>query len=102
MKPFAHRAWVIVTATLAMLIGFPSFFSVISFLNAVTPEEAGKHVPAHWSAGVRNHGVYYEWYTISDRPVLFVVSCIGLASSVSCLWVLLFLEWRSRRRASSR
>lgn len=70
----------------AFAVMMACFLSVFSFLAAVTPEQSGGKMPANWSAGVMNHGHYYEWYTIADRPRLFTGSCIGLVASTLYLW----------------
>ena len=79
-----NKFFTIRTATkwLAVLAIMPSFFSVVFFCNAVTPENSNGSIPATWSAGVNNHGTYFEWYTISDRPILFAVSVCALVMSV--------------------
>lgn len=59
----------------AFIMIFPLFFVIMSFANAVTPEQAalkdGPLMPSTWEAGVMNHGEYYQWYTISKHPVFF-------------------------------
>lgn len=63
---------------------FASFFVVISFLAAERPSEIEsreKLIPDTWSAGVPNHGSYYEWYTIEEAPILFALGIFGLFSS---------------------
>ena len=46
---------------IAFLIALPASFSIISFVEAITPEQTradGLTLPAGWSAGVMNHGSY--------------------------------------------
>ena len=75
-----------IVATLAM---FPTFFSVVSFSAATSATEAasdGNPLPSGWSAGVMNHGAYYRWWLIQDRPFMFAFSLFLL---LSCLGFLL-------------
>ncbi|MEQ8789693.1 MAG: hypothetical protein RIC55_25585 [Pirellulaceae bacterium] len=86
---------------LAFLIAFPAFFSTVSFSVALTPEQAiakfDKPLPSGWTAGVMNHGKYYQWWTIRERPVLFALSAICLAGGVLFLWSSLgWLWWKER------
>lgn len=70
---------------LASLLAMASFFSTNNFLHAVTPEQAradGNPLPAGWTAGVMNHGSYYHWWTIQERPILFGVSATCLTLCV--------------------
>jgi hypothetical protein len=91
-------------ATIFMVVGwvFPSFFSTMSFFAAETPEEAraqGMNLPSDWDAGVRNHGKYYRWWSISDRPFLFACSIGGLATGLASIWMHGIKETRRRREA---
>ena len=84
------------------LIMWPSFASVVSFLEAKTPSqfaEDGYRIPPDWSAGVANHGRYREWWTIADHPVLFVASVVGLVGGLLVFATLLNRE-RSRQAAT--
>ena len=84
------------------LIGWPSFFSVVSFSEAQTPSqvaEEGHVIPRDWSAGVINHGRYYEWWTIADNPLLFVASVVGLVGGLIVFATLLNREM-SRQAAT--
>lgn len=75
------RMWSLILALLALGTFFYSGYSILNFLMAETPEQAllkGRKMPPEWSAGVWSHGRYIEWYTISDRPVLFALSCFGI------------------------
>jgi hypothetical protein len=70
---------------IAFLVGLAAFFPMVSFLAAITPEEArsnGMPLPAGWTAGVMNHGSYYSWWTISENPCLFGLSVAVLIASV--------------------
>lgn len=77
----------------AVLVMFPAFFCMVSFMSAATPEQAaieGESMPATWSAGVLTGRNYYEWYTIADAPVLFGISIALLVyCSVIFLWTAL-------------
>jgi hypothetical protein len=73
----------------AVLVLFPAFFCVISFLVAEPRSELlmrGGDIPASWSAGVMNHGEYYRWWLPSDRPVFFLSSCFALILSLAYLF----------------
>ena len=65
-----------------LVAGLPCFLSVVSFAVAVTPAEAvekhSKPLPEGWTAGVMNHGKYYQWWPIGERPFLFTISWAGL------------------------
>lgn len=39
-----------------------------------------------------NHGSYYEWYTISDAPVLFAVSLITFVCCLGYIWWTVAME----------
>jgi hypothetical protein len=87
----------------AFLIALPAFFSTVSFMNAVTPAQAladGSPLPSGWSAGVMNHGSYYHWWTIQERPLLFAVSVSCVVASVLFIWGSLFWLWRLRRKST--
>ena len=80
---FKENPKMAIWALVMCFLFIPAGFSVISFVVAETPEqvntEAGRIVmDPDWSAGVMNHGEYYEWWTISDRPVLFLASVLIL------------------------
>src|SRR5688572_419352 len=60
------------------------FVWFVNFVAAVTPHADGR-IPAEWSGGVMNHGAYYRWYTIQDRPYFFAVSLVGLVASTAFL-----------------
>ena len=90
--------WRFVRDVVAFAIAVPCFFCVVSFFAALTPEEAiakyGQPLPPGWTVGVMNHGQYYQWYLIGERPWLFAVTfayltswgLIGMASGVRKLW----------------
>ena len=64
-------------------------FSAISFMAAVTPEEARAKnlpLPSGWTAGVWNHGAYYQWWTIQERPLLFGISVFYLLTCILFFW----------------
>lgn len=65
------------------LIAFPTFYSVVNFLHAEPPPGRDGTIPATWSAGVMNHGRYFEWYAIYDHPFWFAGSVLGLAASAA-------------------
>jgi hypothetical protein len=76
---------------LSILVSCSSFYSVVSFSHAEDAEAIrakGYDVPDGWPAGVFNHGEYYGWWGIEDRPVLFALSVMGLIISIVPLQVL--------------
>lgn len=82
---------------------FPSAYAFLSFLNAVTREEAlrkwGMPLPYGWTAGVWDHSHYYHWWTISEHPFLFGMSATCLFLSLLYLTVgapLLFRRWKRK------
>ena len=95
--------WLSVAQVLCCLLTFPAFFSVVSFLAAETPEQAldkgQKPLPAGWSAGVMNHGEYYHWWTISQRPVFFAFSLGALIGALAFIYGSLFWIWKKKRIA---
>jgi hypothetical protein len=87
---------------IAFLIALPAFFSTVSFVAAVTPEQAladDHPLPAGWSAGVMNHGTYYHWWTIQERPFLFGVSAFLLVTGLLFIWGSIFWLWRLSRKS---
>src|SRR5262245_22902219 len=89
----------------AFFIALPAFFSAVSFMNAISSEQAqaeGLPLPSGWSAGVMNHGSYYRWWTISERPFLFAVSVSCVAMSVLFLWSSILWLWRLRSKEQFR
>lgn len=90
----------------AFVVAIPSFFSTISFVAAVDPEQAigdGRPLPPGWSAGVMNHGTYYRWWSIGERPVAFALSVSGLVTSMLLVWSsVVRLYWRELRNSPSR
>ena len=83
-----------IAAAVAM---FPAFFCVVSFTAATPATQAaseGRPLPAGWTAGVMNHGEYYQWWLIRDRPVIFALAVFLL---VSCLAFLLLSTFVHRR-----
>jgi hypothetical protein len=94
-----------IAQVLAFLIALPAFFSTVSFFNAVTRSQARANnfpLPAGWTAGVMNHGSYYQWWTIHERPVLFGVSIFCLVASMLFIWGSLFWLWLLRRNYNSK
>jgi hypothetical protein len=81
----------------AFLVALPAFFSTMNFTCAVTPEQAradGLPLPSGWSAGVMNHGSYYHWWTIQERPFLFGVFIVCLVTSLLFIWGSIFWLWK--------
>jgi len=99
---FRKRPFVSVAQVLAFLVALPAFFSTVSFTDALTPDQAiAKYempLPPGWTAGVMNHGRYYRWWTIQDRPVLFAASIFFFASPMLFIWGSAFWIWRRNRR----
>ena len=91
LKSVKKRPWLSLGQILAAVISFPAFFSTVSFLVAITPEEAlargGATMPTHWEAGVMNHGEYYQWYTIGNHPFFFALSLTALVCSILFIWI---------------
>jgi hypothetical protein len=86
----------------AFLIALPAFFSTVSFMDAVTPEQARADnlpLPPGWNAGVMNHGSYYHWWTIQDRPLLFGVSIFCLVTSMMFVFGSIFWLWKLHRKS---
>jgi hypothetical protein len=50
-----------------------------------------------------NHGNYFQWWTIQERPVLFGLSALSLSAGVLFLWSSLawlwWKGWKGRRLA---
>jgi len=96
MLCFIVRAWrkyplLGLSQVLAMLIAVPAFISTVSFLKAVSPQQAmhsmyGHPMPAEWSAGVWNHDHYYRWCFIAEHPALFWISVVLLVMAILFLW----------------
>ena len=94
--------WVSFGQILAGLAMFPAFISTVSFLAAVTPDQAALKseipIPPGWTAGVMNHGRYYQWWTISERPILFGVSLAVVVVSLLFIWSTVFwVAWQERK-----
>jgi hypothetical protein len=63
--------------------------TTINFMVAVTPEQARAKnlpLPSGWTAGVWNHGSYYHWWTIQERPFLFGISIFYLFACILFFW----------------
>jgi len=76
----------------------------INFMVAVTPEEARAKnlpLPSGWTAGVWNHGSYYQWWTIQERPLLFGISVFYLFACVLFFWGRRFWLRRLHRNRNS-
>ena len=61
------------------LLGILGFLAIVSFLFAKSSRVIGAEggtPPEGWPAGVYNHGHYYGWWRISDRPDLFALSVV--------------------------
>ena len=90
-----------VVQVIAFFIALPAFFSTVSFINAVTPEQARANnlpLPLGWSAGVMNHGSYYQWWTIQERPFLFGFSIFCLVMSLLFIFGSIFWLWQQSMR----
>jgi hypothetical protein len=75
----------------------PILFSTVSFVDAITPEQANADnmpLPSGWTAGVMNHGSYYKWWTIQQRPILFGVSLFILVAALLFVWISIFWIWK--------
>gem|GEM_PF-5494288 len=73
---------------------------MVSFLDAVTPEQANANnlpLPTGWTAGVMNHGSYYHWWTIQERPILFALSVFLLVSAMTFIYGSIYWVWRQNR-----
>lgn len=82
--------WKLGCVALLLLLALPSGFSTINFIIAETPEAAaakGRSMPAHWEAGVWNHGRYMQWYRMDSHPWLFGAGCLGLIVAAGILLV---------------
>ena len=102
LSALKRRPVVLALSIVTFLAAYPCFFSVVSFAHALSPAEAlakwRKPLPVGWTAGVMNHGEYYRWWPVSERPVLFLVSLVGLIASLVWLWgVLLWACLRQRK-----
>ncbi len=102
LSSLRRRPVIVMVSIAAFIVMFLCFFSAMSFVNALSPEEAlekwNKPLPAGWTAGVMNHGEYYRWWRICERPVFFSVSLAGLIASVAWLWTVTLWAWIRRRR----
>jgi len=91
------------TQAFVLLVCVPAFMSTVSFTDAVTPQEAiakySQPLPPGWTAGVMNHGHYYQWWTIQEQPVLFTFSAFCLVGGV--LFLCGSLAWLWWKRPSS-
>jgi hypothetical protein len=80
--PARGNGWFALWAFAAWLFTLAGFFCVVSFLSAERPGQInpppGVVVPAQWPAAVFNHGQYYLWWTVAQRPFLFGVSLAAL------------------------
>lgn len=75
----------------------------MSFMSAEDVEyiaRTGYEAPHGWPAGVMNHGKYYGWWRIEDRPVLFAVSLAGFILTVVPLEIAVLREYFSSRKES--
>lgn len=66
-----------------------SGFCTVSFLAAKSAADAaksGEPLPPGWSAGVMNHGKYYQWWLIRDRPIAFAACAAAWAGCFALAW----------------
>jgi len=87
----------------AFLIAFPASFSTINFVIAVTPEQANANnlpLPLGWTAGVMNHGSYYRWWTIQEKPLLFALSVFFETASMLFIYGSVYWIWRQNKRGN--
>jgi hypothetical protein len=105
LKSLLEHPLLCVTQMLALLIALPAFFSTMSFTSALTPEQAvtefNKPLPTGWTAGVMNHGDYYRWWTIQERPILFGISVFFLVMGMLFIYGSLFWIWKQNRKSQS-
>jgi hypothetical protein len=98
IKSLRMRPLLCAAQVLAFIIVLPAFFSTVSFTSALTPEQAitecNKPLPSGWTAGVMNHGNYYRWWTIPERPILFGASLFLSVSGILFIWGSLYWVWR--------
>jgi len=89
VRSLSRHTWFYIGLLATVIVAYAAFFSIMSFYGALRPSEAierwGKPLPEGWSAGVMNHGEYYRWWTIRDRPLLFTLSWVGLTCAGACL-----------------
>jgi hypothetical protein len=100
IKSLRMRPALSIAQVLAFLIILPAFFSTESFVSAITPEQANAEnmpLPSGWTAGVINHGSYYQWWTIQQRPFLFGLSLFFLVAGLLFIWVSIFWIWKQNR-----
>ena len=84
MSKYIISCLLLVLIPIAVITFVAGTCSILSFVFAITPEEAierGDSIPADWEAGVFNHGEYYRWYTIEKHPVLFIFSAMMVIGS---------------------
>jgi hypothetical protein len=105
LKSLREHPLLCVAQVLAFLIALPAFFSTMSFTSALTPEqvvaEFNKPLPSGWTAGVMNHGDYYRWWTIQERPILFGISVFFLVVGIIFIWGSLLWIWKQNRKKQS-
>ncbi|MGV3722527.1 MAG: hypothetical protein ACO1SX_16595 [Actinomycetota bacterium] len=80
--------WKLGITALLLALAIPSGYSTMNFILAESPEAAaakGRSMPAHWEAGVWNHGRYMRWYRIESHPWLFGAGCLGLIAAAGVL-----------------
>jgi hypothetical protein len=104
LKSLREHPLLCVTQVLAFLIALPAFFSTMSFTSALTSEQAvaeyNKPLPSGWTAGVMNHGDYYRWWTIQERPILFGASVFFWWQECCLFMALSFGSGNKTRKAS--
>jgi hypothetical protein len=100
IKSFRKRPVLSIAQVLAFLIVLPAFYSTVNFESAINREQAiaeNTPLPSGWTAGVMDHGSYYRWWTIQQRPILFGVSLFILVAGLLFIWVSIFWIWRQDR-----
>jgi hypothetical protein len=92
-------SWLSSIQVITAIAIFPLGFAVISWLAAESPKD-NPSIPAHWRAGVPNHGGFYQWPfgTVSDGPIEFAVCLLVFIGSVLFLGISAFRAQRARRR----
>jgi hypothetical protein len=90
-------SWTLPVIGISYLAGF---ILLMNFLRALSPIEAAAlgypAMPAHWEAGVWDHGHFHQWYLPQNHPGLFIVSLITGVGPVMYMFTMLlivFKEW---------
>jgi hypothetical protein len=89
IEPLWKRPKRLALVGLATINMFAAFICVVSFVVSDTPAQALAQrrvvFPATWEAGVWNHGSYYEWYSLAQHPILFIMSLVWFAASIAAM-----------------